>query len=103
METGYSPFHPSHVNYFTKDSIINLLHDTGFIVNLGFSTFPMERLALSGLDYVRRPRLGLVAHWVRMLYEARLMIFNPNRLLQIRGNWYRLGIGREIELWARKV
>lgn len=99
---GYSPLHPHHVNYFTQESLTRLVEGAGFEVVEITATFPIEALALAGLNYVEHPRLGIVAHWLRMLFETALMLF-AGRLKHILYRWFaKRGIGREIVLWARK-
>jgi hypothetical protein len=67
------------------------------------ATFPMEWLALHGLNYVKYPKLGRVAHWLRMGIEASALSFAPDRWERLRDGWAARGIGRETELWAIKT
>lgn len=102
-EWGYSPLHPHHVNYFTQESLTKLVEGAGFEVVELTATFPIEALALAGLNYVKHPRLGIIAHWLRMLFETALMLF-AGWLKRILYRWFaEKGIGREIELWVRKA
>jgi SAM-dependent methyltransferase len=100
--TGYTPLHPHHVNYLTPDSLERMVERAGFEVVRVTSTFPMEWLALHGLNYVRHPRLGRVAHWLRMVLEATALTVAPDWWEWVRDGWAARGWGREVELWARK-
>jgi hypothetical protein len=99
---GYTPLHPHHVNYFTPLTLSRLAYKAGFSILRTLTTFPMERLALMGLNYVKYPRLGKLAHWLRMLIESWWML-DPVAHDERRARWAGQGIGREIELWIRKV
>jgi hypothetical protein len=100
---GYSPLHPHHVNYFTPATLRALVERAGFEVVRMTATFPMEWLALHGLNYVKHPKLGRVAHWLRMGIEASALSFAPDRWERLRDGWAARGWGREVELWARKA
>ena len=100
--SGYCPLHPAHVNYFTPQSLAALASCAGFGEFQLEATFPMEWWALHGLDYVRRPRLGRVAHFLRMAFEVALMETWPSVLRRLRHGWAGKGVGREIVLWARR-
>lgn len=101
-DRGYSPLHLTHVNYFTPSSLTWLVKQAGFEVVRRTVTFPMEWFALHGLDYVCRPRLGAVAHWLRMRFDAALIKYAPEVRREMRDGWAERGIGREIELWVRR-
>jgi len=98
---GYSPLHLHHVNYFDQKSLIALVERAGFKVIELTATFPIEALALVGLNYVKYPKLGAVAHWLRMLFEAALLTFAPGAKRRLYGWFASKGVGREIELWIR--
>jgi len=97
----YSPLHPHHVNYFTPDSLRRLVERAGLDVVRVTSTFPMEWFALHGLNYVKHPRLGRVAHWLRMVLEAYALTVAQDWWERERDGWAAKGWGREVELWAR--
>ena len=98
----YSPVHPHHVNYFTPESLQTLVERAGFKVVRVTSTFPIEQFVLRGLNYIKYPRLGLVAHWLRMVIEWAGLSFASRHWERRRDRWAARGIGREIELWAVK-
>jgi hypothetical protein len=98
----YTPVHEHHVNYFTVDSVQKLAESAGFSVVDTLTTAPMELFALRGLNYVKHPRLGAVAHWLRMLFEWSALTLAPEWWENKRRGWAARGIGREVELWVRK-
>lgn len=99
---GYTPFKRHHLNYFTPETLKALAERAGFKVVRETATFPIEWFALHGLNYVRHPRFGTVAHWLRMFIEYAGLSIAPKRWERLRDAWAARGIGREIELWLRK-
>jgi hypothetical protein len=95
---GYTPLHPHHCNYFTPLSLQRLAERAGFGVVRVTATFPMEWFALHGLNYVKYPRLGKVAHWLRMAIEYTALTVAPERWERLRDRWAARGWGREVEL-----
>lgn len=99
---GYTPLHPHHLNYFTPDSLRKLAERAGFEAMRTTATFPMEIFALLGLDYVRWPWMGTIAHWLRMAFEAALLLVAPKFKRRLFEWFARKGIGRETEMWLRR-
>lgn len=100
---NYTPLHQHHLNYFTPQSLKALCKKAGFEIVRHTSTFPIEWFALHGLNYIKHPRLGKVAHWLRMIIEWTALTTYPDRWEAQRDRWAARGVGREIELWVRKV
>lgn len=101
--TDYTPIHEHHINYFTPATLSALVQRAGFSVIRVASMFPMEWFALHGLNYVKRPKLGKVAHWTRMVIERCALATAPDMWEAQKERWAQKGVGREIELWARKT
>lgn len=99
---GYTPLHPHHLNYFSPDTLRWLAERVGFEVLRTTATFPMEALALAGLDYTRWGWAGTAAHWLRMIFEAALLLVAPKFKRRLFEWFARKDIGREIELWLQK-
>ena len=100
---GYVPVDPLHVNYFTPESLDALARAAGFEPVHKEATFPMELLALVGLDYVAVPALGRVAHAVRKAWERAAYALFPAPLSRVRSAVLRrLGWGREVLAVYRK-
>lgn len=103
LKDNYSPLHEHHLNYFTPHSLKALCETAGFEIVRHTSTFPIEWFALHGLNYVKYPRLGKIAHWLRMAIEWGGLALAPERWERLRDEWAKREVGREIELWLRKT
>lgn len=84
-----------HWNYFTPMSLCRLTQKLGWVVRFSTATYPMEWFALfRGLDYIRHPELGRIAHRRRLLMEVS---YGPNIFFDLYQQWFRWWrIGREI-------
>jgi 2-polyprenyl-3-methyl-5-hydroxy-6-metoxy-1,4-benzoquinol methylase len=60
---------PDHINYFTVNSLTNLLKELGFDVIYSQGDFPMELFLLMGEDYVKNPKKGKECHQRRVSFE----------------------------------
>ena len=98
----YSPLGHHHLNYFTPATLTRLVERAGFEVVRTTSTFPIEWFALHGLNYVKHPKIGILAHWIRMVVESAALTIAPAWWERIKDGWAAKGIGREAEIWARK-
>ncbi len=93
---------PRHVNYFSHTSLVSLLKAEGYEILIETSDFPLEVFLLMGLNYVREPELGRIAHEQRVALERAVRGQGHTRKLQ--GLYQELakhGIGREIRILAR--
>ncbi len=86
-----------HRNYFTSDSLRNLLYDIGLKVIWEGATFPMELFILSGQDYRGNDEIGREMHQFRLQFEQRPGAFAMYKMLY---NTFR--IGRELIFVAEK-
>ncbi|HEV3093351.1 MAG TPA: class I SAM-dependent methyltransferase [Solirubrobacteraceae bacterium] len=89
-----------HLNYFTFDSLEQLLARCGFNAVARDTTFPMEWFLLMGENYVADGELGLSAHARRMLLESRLERLGQRRSLH--AHLAREGLGREAIVHGRR-
>lgn len=91
---------PDHVNYFSKESLTNVLEGTGFRILDWMADFPMELFLLMGEDYVHQPELGPRCHARRVEFELSI---TP----ELRRALYRalasVGIGRNLIAFAEVV
>lgn len=99
---NYTPLHQHHLNYFTAGSLEMLLQKAGFTTLNTTVTFPMEWFALHGLNYVKYPRLGKLAHWLRMYYEWSNLVISRQKWERHKDSWWMKGWGREMETWVKK-
>lgn len=63
---------PAHLNYFSNDSLRNLLSGTGYSVLRTEASFPMEMFLLFGENYVANKDAGRECHARRMAFEKNL-------------------------------
>lgn len=89
--------YPAHINYFSYDSLANLLQAASYEVRDCYSSFPLELFLLMGDVYVGNPELGGVCHNKRVLFEKNLRDLSKQDLLI---NFYRkmaqFGLGRQM-------
>ncbi|MCB1049100.1 MAG: class I SAM-dependent methyltransferase [Acidobacteria bacterium] len=105
LQAGQKPwwFVPNHhLHYFNPTSLTNLLKEQGFQILDQQASFPMEALALGGLNYLENPEHGPVAHVARMSFESHLYDAQPQLLTDLYRALAALGIGRSINLLGEK-
>jgi SAM-dependent methyltransferase len=92
---------PRHLNYFSAQSLADLLSACGYTVVDRIATFPLELFLLMGEVYVGDPVLGKQCHRKRVAFERNL---DDADLQDLRRRLYRefagLGLGREIIMLA---
>ena len=93
---------PNHLNYFSKDSLVNFLQSLGFSVEISESAFPLEMFLLFGENYVKDGKLGSQCHKKRVLFEENLRKHGKTETLK---NFYRaladLNLGRQISVFCK--
>lgn len=102
---GYAPWWaipPFHINYFTFDSLSNLMSRCGFEVVLREGTFPMELFLLMGDSYVGNDLVGRQCHGKRKRFEHNLEQAGMGSLKrQLYQALAALGLGREAMIFGR--
>lgn len=102
-KSSYWIAYPDHINYFTPQSLENILNRVGFKSILKESTFPMEVFLLMEDDYIDNDRIGRKCHKKRMNLEINLWRGKSNELKrQIYQYLAKLNIGREIIIYGQK-
>ena len=95
---------PHHINYFNFDSLRGLLEKSGFSVVHEESTFPIDLFLLMGDNYIGNDDLGRSCHKRRKNFENSLRANGDNELLEILySNFAKLGLGREVVIYAQRV
>lgn len=92
---------PDHINYFSFDSIKMLLERLNFDVLDIKTSFPIEFFLLFGDNYVINKDLGKICHEKRLSFE-KAFEDNPEFLDKLYTSFQNLGIGREIQIIAKK-
>jgi 2-polyprenyl-3-methyl-5-hydroxy-6-metoxy-1,4-benzoquinol methylase len=92
---------PAHLNYFSNESLRNLLSGTGFKVALTEASFPLEMFLLFGENYVGQKGVGRSCHEKRMAFEMNLRRHGFEETLR---GFYRAlaqqGLGRQVTAYA---
>ena len=94
---------PEHINYFRVSDINKIFNKKKFIIKYLNTTFPIEVFLLMGDNYVKKSKLGKLAHLRRMIFEKnfeKLKMMNYQE--QIYKNFSDLGLGRAIEVIVQK-
>lgn len=103
---GYKPWFivPSHhLNYFTPESLGNLVEKTGYTITLKENTFPIDMFLLMGDNYVGQDELGRACHKKRIRFETTLNKAGLNPLKrELYQAFTKLNLGREICIYAKK-
>lgn len=103
---GFQPWWvapPHHINYFNFESLSNLVVRCGFEVVQQEATFPIDMFLLMGQNYIGNDALGRQCHAQRKSFELSLFQGGANDLKKkIYGEFARIGLGREIVLFASK-
>lgn len=94
---------PHHINYFTFNSLKNLLSRTGFEIMYTTATFPMEFFLLMGENYVGNDALGRECHRKRKKLD---ILLNDQPLMKFKKEMYELmahhSVGREVIVYGIK-
>lgn len=93
---------PSHLNYFTPDSLSNLLNNYGWKIHHRTTRFPMELFLLMGRNYINDPDLGGPAHLERVEFEKSFLGGNEETLWKFYDSLAQAELGREIIVICQK-
>lgn len=93
---------PFHINYFSHKSLATLVESCGFEVLESTSMFPIDLFLLMGDDYIDNDQIGKEAHRRRKNFEDLLVKQDNNLKRKLYLEFAKLGIGREIVLYAKK-
>ena len=94
---------PHHINYFDFSSVSKLVEGCGFEVIHQEVTFPIDMFLLMGDNYIDHDNIGRQCHLRRKNFEQALTNAGKAQLMRkIYEAFAKLGIGREIVLFAKK-
>lgn len=92
---------PAHLNYFSKDTLVNLLEGTGYQVKLTESSFPLEMFLLFGDCYVNDQNLGKQCHLKRVAFETNLRrLGHTEKLRQFYQALAEINLGRQVTIYG---
>lgn len=90
---------PQHVNYFTFETIENLITDAGFEIYERSAMYPMETFLMMGLDYTKSEEIGRLCHHQRMLFD---MVMESKQRRRFYKELAAQGLGREAVIYGVK-
>lgn len=94
---------PHHINYFDFHSLERLVQSNSFDVIIKDTSFPMDIFLLMGDNYVGNDALGRLCHSKRKMLEQTLAEAGLAGLKrQLYQSFASLGIGREVQIYAKK-
>lgn len=94
---------PAHLNYFDSISLSKLIESIGLEVITLRASFPMELFLLMDVNYIKNPKLGRECHNQRVAFETKMLKSGNSKLLdEIYLSFAKLGIGRQLTVYARK-
>jgi len=92
---------PAHLNYFSKDTLANLLEGTGYEIKLSEASFPLEMFLLFGDCYVGNGDIGKQCHQKRVAFETNLRKSGHTKTLhQFYQALAELNLGRQVTVYA---
>lgn len=95
---------PQHLNYFSNDTLTNVLKGSGYEVKLAEASFPLEMFLLFGECYVGDAGLGKQCHQKRVNFEKNLRRLRcGDKLKQFYQALAQLGLGRQVTIYAISV
>lgn len=92
---------PSHINYFSCDTLASTLEGTGYSVFDTISSFPMEMFLLMGDVYVGDGEIGAQCHKKRVTFEKTLWKHGKqSELRDLYRSFAKLNLGRQVVCYA---
>lgn len=92
---------PNHINYFSHESLQNLLKGCGFRIVNCTASFPLDMFLLFGDQYVGNSDLGSQCHEKRVNFERLMMKHGKvDKLKQLYKSFAELNLGRSISVYA---
>lgn len=92
---------PCHLNYFSRETLGNLLKGCNFELVLAEASFPLEMFLLFGDNYVEDGTLGKKCHQKRVAFETNLRKLGHEKTLR---EFYqalaKLNLGRQVKVYA---
>ncbi len=104
-ERGFAPWWvvpKHHLNYFSVESMKQLLTRLGFTIEDVLGTYPLETFLLAGKNYVGNHAIGRACHGKRKAFEMTLYKKDPDILNELYAGLAAAGIGREFMIIAKK-
>lgn len=95
---------PGHINYFDLSSLTKLLKKNGYKILKAEASFPLECFLLFGDNYVKDNKIGAITHKKRMTFEKTFLQTGQFiKLTKLYESFAKIGIGRQIRVYARSL
>jgi 2-polyprenyl-3-methyl-5-hydroxy-6-metoxy-1,4-benzoquinol methylase len=92
---------PGHLNYFSKDTLVNLINGAGYEVCLSEASFPLEMFLLFNDCYVKNREIGKEIHKKRVNFEMNLRkLGHADKLHEFYQALAKINLGRQIAVYA---
>lgn len=88
---------PDHLNYFNKNALVELLHESGFACKDSFANFPVEFFLFNDLtNYQANKSIGKTVHNARITIENLISSLPFEEAMNLYRSFAVAGIGRNI-------
>ena len=95
---------PNHINYFSHDSLKDLLKGCGYKIVNCTSSFPLDIFLLFGDQYIGNPKLGRECHNKRVKFEQLMEKHGKaEKLKKFYNALSELNLGRSISVYATPI
>lgn len=95
---------PNHINYFSHDSLQELLKGCGFKIIHCTSSFPLDMFLLFGDQYIGNPKLGRECHNKRVKFEELMEKHGKaEKMKKFYSSLSELNLGRMISVYATPI
>ena len=95
---------PNHINYFSHDSLKELLKGCGYKIVNCTSSFPLDIFLLFGDQYIGNPKLGRECHNKRVKFEHLMEKHGKaEKLKKFYNALSELNLGRSISVYATPI
>jgi SAM-dependent methyltransferase len=92
---------PGHLNYFSNDTLVNLVEGVGYKVDISESSFPLEMFLLFNDCYVGNKQLGKECHNKRVNFEMNLRkLGHEEKLHEFYQSLAKINLGRQVTVYA---
>lgn len=92
---------PNHINYFSPESLINLMRRCDYEIFEYHTSFPLEIFLLFGENYINNREIGTKCHEKRVKFEKLMLKHGKKDVLnQLYKSLASIGLGRSLTVYA---
>jgi 2-polyprenyl-3-methyl-5-hydroxy-6-metoxy-1,4-benzoquinol methylase len=101
-EDNYWVCPPDHLNYFTVNSLSNILSYSKFDIIDILGTFPIDFFLLNpDTNYQKNPLLGRNCHFAKVAFETALVKQSIEQSIEFRRGCAKANVGRDLVVYCR--